>query len=276
MTRLIDLFNLALTKAFSLLLFPVAGLKPVWAMAAVSLVAGIIMLLIFGKVSNQEAIRRVRDQIRGNLIAVRLYQDDIGILLRLQARIMGFTLKYMRYSLVPMLVMMIPVTLLLIQLNLRFSARPLKPGENAVVKVKTREGVSIWDLALTAPDGVVLEAPPVHVEEERATSWRIRADIPGRYELAFRIGDQTIQKKLVVMDRWGSASGLRTGKSAWEMLLYPGEPGIPPAAGVESVQLQYPELKMPMFGWNVPWLVQFFVLSIVFGFAFKGVFKVEV
>ena len=35
-------------------------------------------------------------------------------------------------------------------------------------------------------------------------------------------------------------------------------------------------LAMPVFGWNIHWLVYFFVLSLAFGFAFKGVFGVQI
>jgi len=37
------------------------------------------MLWLFGKVSNQDTIREVRDRIRGNLIAVRLFGDGIAL-----------------------------------------------------------------------------------------------------------------------------------------------------------------------------------------------------
>jgi hypothetical protein len=33
---------------------------------------------------------------------------------------------------------------------------------------------------------------------------------------------------------------------------------------------------MDLFGRHLHWLVVYFVLSIIFGFAFKGVFKVEI
>jgi len=46
------------------------------------------MLWIFGKVSNQDAIHKVRDRIRGNLLGVRIFGDEIGIMFRLQGKIL--------------------------------------------------------------------------------------------------------------------------------------------------------------------------------------------
>ena len=103
-------------------------------MTAISFVSGVVMVWIFGKVSDQDTIRQVRERIRGNLIGVRLFQSDIGVVLQLQRRIFGDTFSYMRYALVPMVVLLVPVVLIMTQLNLRFAARPLEPGESAVIK----------------------------------------------------------------------------------------------------------------------------------------------
>ena len=70
------LFNKLLTLLFGLLFRPFQSFDPIWALIFISLVAGVLMLWLFGKVSNQETIRAVRDRIRGNLLGVRLFGDD--------------------------------------------------------------------------------------------------------------------------------------------------------------------------------------------------------
>ena len=139
MLSVIDNMNLLLNGAFSLLVFPFRGLAPVWPLTFVSLVTGLLMLWIFGLVSNQEAIIRVKDKIRGNLLAIRLYQHDVGIVLKSQARIFRDTLTYMKYSLYPMAVLIVPVVLIIIQLHLNFAAEPLTPGKSILLKVKVRD-----------------------------------------------------------------------------------------------------------------------------------------
>ena len=42
------------------------------------------------------------------------------------------------------------------------------------------------------------------------------------------------------------------------------------------MEISYPVLDLTVFGWNVHWLLAFFVLSIAFGFAFKDALGVEV
>ena len=176
-------FNAAMTKIFDALCWPFLALEPIWAMIAISLLTGVVMLWIFGKISNQDAIKGLKDKIRGNLIGVRLFQHDLKVVFTLQARIIALTLTYMKHSVVPMLVMLPPVLLIIIQLHLRFEARPLKPGEVALVKVKLRDASVLAgaETSLKGPaEGFVVETPPVRIESEREASWRIRAEKPGR------------------------------------------------------------------------------------------------
>jgi hypothetical protein len=264
-----------LTGLFDLLLRPFLGLAPVWALALISLVAGVLMLWIFGKVSDQKKIGAVRDEIRGHLLGLRIFGDEIGLLLMLLGRSLRATAVYMKYAVVPMLVMMIPVALILIQMNLRFAVRPLKPGEKTVVTVKLHEAPTSAGVELDVPSGLVLETPGVRVDSLQEVSWRIRAEEPGDYRLLVRSGGTETEKELRVGTGWGSVSPLRTTK-AMDLLLYPGEPPIDPEGPVESIRLSYDYLPIRVFGYHVNWLVGFFVASIAFGFAFRKRLGVEI
>ena len=280
------ILNGVLTRLFDVLLWPFRGLPPIWALIAISFVTGILMLWIFGKVSNQTKIRTVRERIRGNLIGIRLFGDDLGMLFRLQGRILRQTASYLGHSLLPMLVMLVPILLVLTQMNLRFSVRPMKPGEQAVVTVRLRDASPMREqIRLEVPDGVVLETSGVRIddvsEDFREVAWRIRAEESGEYKLLVKAGVQTVDKDLSVGGGWGAVSALRTGQNFWEVLLWPGEPPVDASAEIESVKVTYAALPLTFLLWDVNamtsgWLVFFFVASIVFGYAFRGVLGVEI
>ena len=277
MVTVIDLTNRALTPIFDLICWPFLGLAPMWAMTAISLVSGVVMVWIFGKVSDQDTIKQVREQIRGNLIGVRLFQSDIGVVLRLQRRIFGDTFHYMRYALVPMVVLLIPVVLIMTQLNLRFASRPFEPGEQALVKTYLRDASTLdGDLRLDAPDGVTVETQAVRIPATREVAWRVRIETHGEHRLRVLAGGQEIETRLIAGDQWGAVPQRRTGRGVLDSLLYPGEPPIPTGHPVEAIEIAYPPLELGAFGWSVNWLVAFFVLSLVFGFAFKDMLGVEV
>ena len=269
-------FNLALTRLFDLLLFPFRGLDALWGLAVVSLVAGVLLLWLFGKTSDQARIHDVRDRIRGNLIGIRLFGDDLGLLFRLQLRIFRQTLTYLRHAMMPMVVMLLPVLLILVQLNLRYAVRPLAPGESAVLTLRLRQGSPLAsDVSLDAPAGVVVETPGVRVPALGEVSWRVRADAPGHHELTLRAGGASVTKELVVGEAWSAVSTLRTA-SIVDSLLNPGEPRIDGASPIASVELQYPPLALSLFGHGVDWLLFFFVASLLSGLAFRRLLGVEI
>jgi hypothetical protein len=276
MNPFVHFISWLLTNLFSCLLWPFQKFNPIWALVFVSWLSGILMLWIFGKVSNQQAIGRVRDRIRGNLLGVRLYQHELRVVLQLQGSILRDTLSYMRYSLIPMLVLILPVGLILAQLNLRFALRPLEPGHPALVKVKLRDSVQRKEeINLETPATIKVETPGVYLMSEKEIAWRIRAERPGYYSLKIRTRSDDIEKELWVGEGWGAVSPLRTAHLG-ELLLYPGEPPINLSELIESIEVKYPVLNLSLFGWRVHWLVLFLFFSIIFGFAFKRVLGVEI
>ena len=143
MVATVNAINVVLTPVFDLICWPFRALAPMWALAAISLASGILLVWLFGKASDQDRIRRIRDRIRGNLIGVRLYRHDIGVVLTLQGRIFGDTFRFMGLALVPMLIMIVPVVLIMTQLNLRFAVRPLAAGEPVLVKALVRNAAAL-------------------------------------------------------------------------------------------------------------------------------------
>jgi len=270
------LLNRVLTGLFDLVFLPFRSLDPLWGLGVVSLVAGILMLWIFGKVSDQERIRSVRDRIRGNLIGIRLFGDDLGLLFRLQLRIFRQTLTYLRHALWPMLVLLIPVLLILVQLNLRFGARPLEPGESTVLTLTLRQASPLeQDVELSVPTGVTVETPGVRIPSRREVAWRLRVEQPGRHRVTVRAGSDSVEKQLVAGGAWSAVSTLRTAGLV-DGLLYPGEPLIDRTSTIASVEVRHAPLPLSLFGFGVDWLLFFFVASLASGFAFRRLLGVEI
>ena len=277
MVPIINLINVVLTPVFDLICWPFRALAPMWALATISLASGILLVWLFGKTSDQDRIREIRDRIRGNLIGVRLFQHDISVVLSLQGRIFGDTFRFMGLALVPMLIMIVPVTLIMTQLNLRFAVRPLEAGEPVLVTVLVRDAAAHdQPIALEVPDGVTVETPPVQIRSTREITWRLRVDRPGDHALVVRVGNETLEKRLAGGTRWGPVAQLRTGRGMVDTLLYPGEPPIAADHGIEAVEIAYPPLDLRLLSIEVDWLIAFLALSMVVGFAFKGVLGVEV
>jgi len=272
-------FNSVIGKIFDILFLPFRGLSPWVAMIVVSFLTGLLMLFIFRHTSNQEGIRRIKNKIKAHLLELRLYKDSLAQQLTSQGKILSANFKYFSYALKPMLVMVIPVMLILIQLNLWFGSRSLDIGDEALVKVKLMEGINPLqtDIRLEVPPGIAVETPPLRIEDEREIDWRLRATEKGVYNILFRYQDETFTKSVAVgQNRLSKIAALKPGKGLLEQAFNPGEKPLPKNAPIESAENTYPGQRMNLFGWRIHWLIAYFGLSIVFGFAFRGVFKVEI
>ncbi len=275
-SQLVQLINWPLTQLFTLLLWPLRTLAPIWPLCLLAAGTGILLLWLFGKVSRQDAIRPVRERIRGNLLGVRLYQHDVRVVLGLQGRILRDTLIYLKYAFVPMLILIVPVILILAQVNLRFAQRPLLPGDTTIVKVTLHGSTSRNDdVGLHTPAGIVVETPGVRIPASGEIAWRIRAEQAGHHTLKVRMANREVDKHLWVGAGWGAVPVLRTWHIG-QALLYPGEPLLGSGADIAAIEIRYPPLALFLFGIQVHWLALFLCVSLLVGFACKRLLGVEI
>ncbi len=275
MTFVFLVINIVLNFLFGLFYDPLKWLGPFWSIVGISGLSGIFLVWVFGKVSNQKAIQRTRNRLSAELIALRLFKDDLRVFFGVQSQVFIWTLNYLKHSLAPMLILMVPTVLILIQLNLHYGVRPLRVAEQALVKVKLRDAAALASgITLKAPASLAIETEGVRIEELKEISWRVRGVSPGRFELIVTDGNLPVSKKVVVGGRLEGVSAIRAGGE--ESLLYPGESPIPRQSVIESIEVRYPELDILVLGWRMNWLILFLVLSLGLGYACKGMLGVQI
>ena len=159
LTQIIVWLN-ALANAVGGFLFAPVGLLAGWLSATLAaIVTGVILLVLFKHTSNQKAIKRVRADIKANLLALKLFKDSAAVAVRSQGRILIAAFWLMVYAIVPILVMSVPVLLVLSQLGLWYQARPLRVHEDGVVTLKLHNTAEAsWpDVRLEPTDALQLD-----------------------------------------------------------------------------------------------------------------------
>jgi uncharacterized membrane protein (DUF106 family) len=271
--------NSLMTGLFDVLFRPFRSLDPWWSMIVVSLLTGLLMLFVFRLTSNQAGIRAVKDRIKAHLLEMRLFKDNLRVTLGSQRRILAANLKYVGYSAKPMLAMIIPLVLILVQLNVWFGYEPLTVGEPVIVKVRLAAGADPLktDLGLEAPPSIRVETPPLRLEKERETDWRIKPESEGVARLRVSGSGVVYEKSIVVGGpALSRLEPVRAGRGFFEELLHPGEAALPAGGPVRSIEVVYPERRLPFLGLRLHWLVAYFALSIVLGYGLKRPLKVEI
>jgi hypothetical protein len=259
------------------LLAPV-GVLPGWLSAnLIAVVTGVMLLVLFKYTSNQRAIKRARDGVNANLLALKLYKDSALVALRAQGCILAGAFRLMVLALVPMLVMVVPVCLLLGQMSLWYEARPLRVGEEAVVTVKLNGEAEapLPEVSLAPAEAAEVTNGPVRVLSKREVCWLIRATRDGQHQLVFHVDGQPVEKELAVGDGMMRVS---TQRPAWvlkDVLLHPGEGPFRPDSPVRSIEIAYPERSSwtSGTGW---WVIYWFAVSMVAALVFRRWLNVNV
>jgi uncharacterized membrane protein (DUF106 family) len=263
----VSLLNAALNSLFDVLLRPLAALPPLASLALVSLATAIVMLLIVRRTSNQRAVNDVKRRIHAALFEIRLFNDDLRAIFRAQSELLRHNLTYLRLSLVPMLWMIVPFVFVLAQLQFQYGYQGLETGRPVLLTAHMRSSDTA---SLEVPSGIRADTGAVVFPAVKEVMWRITPERTGEYELRVLVGPQTFTKTLHVSSRIARRSPARLEAGFVNGVLYPAEPPLPAEAPVASIAVAYPERDFDVFGWQVNWMVVFFVLSIAFAYALKG------
>jgi hypothetical protein len=259
------------------LLAPIAAL-PGWLSATiVSAATGVLFLLAFKYTSNQGAIKRVRNDIKANLFALKLFKDNVAVTFRAQGGLIVGALRLTFLAIVPMVVMMVPVTLILGQMALWYQVRPLQIGEEAVVTLKLNgEPGSSWPEVRLAPTSAArVEVGPVRVLSQREVCWKIAAGEVGYHHLEFEVNGQPVEKELAIGDGFMRVSMQKPEWSWSEALLHPAESPFGRDSLVKSIEVEYPQRSSWTSGTD-KWVIYWFVVSMIAAFCFRRVFNVNI
>src|ERR1700704_6638350 len=131
-------FNRLLNPIFDLLLRALQPLGIVASLAVLSLLTAIAVLLVVRTTSNQRALAAVKRQIHADLFEIRLFNDDLRAMARAQADILRHNATYLRLSLVPMLWMLIPLGLLVAQLQCYFGYSGVAVGQPVLITAQLK------------------------------------------------------------------------------------------------------------------------------------------
>jgi hypothetical protein len=266
----------AITNAIFGVVFAPCGWMPGWlSNTLISAVMGVALLFIFKHTSNQTAIGRVRDSISANLLAVRLYKDNISVTLRSQGRVFLASFKLLYYSIVPLLVMMVPVILVLAQMGLWYQFAPLRKGsERVIVKLELGEqSGAMPNIEMEPNDAVEVELGPVRAAS--SLYWRLKMVEDGEHRLVFRAGEKRVEKQLVIGRGYKRINPVRPGRNIWDVVLYPLEKPFASDSAIQSISVEYPARDSFVSGTDW-WIIYFFVVSMIFAFAFKPYLKVRI
>jgi hypothetical protein len=249
---------------------------PLLLVLAISIVIGLLMVIVFRYTSDQKAIGRAKDRLKANLLAVRLFQDQLPVVMRAYGRILRGTGSYLRLAFTPFLIAILPITFLIIQLDRYFGWMPLQPAQTFLVEARVADPTALNEASLQLPPELSSSAPPVHVPIDREVVWRVVARGEGRYDIGIAAAGQTVSKQVVVTPGLARISPVRLRGNFWERMFTSGEPALADNSPVQSITISYAPRVIPFAWMEWNWIMLFFVVSLIAGFIFKSALGIQV
>ncbi len=253
------------------MLSPFSGRNPMMSLIPLSVLLGVVMLWVFGRTSNQAAIRKVKSELYAHLYEMRLFTDEPLLIWKAQWGLLTANVRYIAMMLVPALVLTAPMILIFAQLECFYGYAPLAPGQETIVTVQLK-GQGAQAPVLHTPDGIAVESPAIRVNGSQQISWRIRALRPVTGDLQFLFPGQTLDKSVKVGAEPQYVSERRVS-SALDLLWYPAESRLP-AGPVDWIELRYPPATVHALGLDLHWLVWMLIFSMASALIFKRQFRV--
>lgn len=281
-----------INRAVDLVMAPFSGMHPMWPLTIWSVIMGVTAMIIYKYTSNQDGIIDAKEKIKGHFFEVWLYIDDAAVIAKAQVNILWNALRYLGYAMPPLVIMIVLFFPLFSNFETRYAMRPVRQGEDVLVKVKLSEKWNGWEdkVRLELPDGIKMVGHPVRftrtikkspksvviLRKEHEVNYKLRPDSEGRLELRLTGKGASFIVPIATGDNYGERAPFYATTSLGLSLLFPPLVSIPEDAGIETVEIKYPEASFPFLGWNTWWVWPFLIISMIAAFAVKGVFKVEI
>ena len=274
--------NYFLTRGCDLLLAPLAKLPPFWGIFFLSLATSLFVLAVYRAVSSPKKVKETKNQIKANILAIRLYRDFWKTIVSSFFKSLYYTGKYFVLNLAPLLLVLPLMFLLFVQMDIRYGMRPFRPGESIQVKARFHGDIGAVDAAIGSNPHFQAAMNPVYIHALREVDWKLKAGANGSTAIAVTIDGTTVGKDLVIdggqpTQRLGlrALSNKKMAASSLAHFIYPAEKLLAPPTPLKSISVQYPARSISFLGFHAHWLVYYLVLTMVIALALKKRFGVE-
>ncbi|MCA8979152.1 MAG: hypothetical protein H6831_13830 [Planctomycetes bacterium] len=271
--------NNAFTRIFDVVLTPLEALGIHASLILVSGVFGVFALWLFKYISWQKGIGATKDKIKGHMIAIRLYQDDLAVVGSSVLKVLGRNFQYLALNFGPFIPLAIPFVFVAAQLVTRYGFDPVPVKDpNGVYLAGQGTQVKLWfdpntpgadELRLVLPEGVVQRSPLVVSSGAGLAFVELLATAPGDHQLKFELPDGTSATKTI------SAGGEprrsmqpERVRGTFSAMLWPAEDMLAADSPFQRIVVGYPERDLGWLpGGPLGVLITFVLASMAFGFA---------
>lgn len=244
-----------------------------------SIVSAVLFMIIFKKASDQKAIEREKGKIVGYLFQIRLYKDSLFLILSSIFHVFKHNLLYVRHTLRPLVIIIIPLLLITVQINQRCGYTPLQPGDDFIVSAKVADAKILEGITCRATPGIALMTPVLRIPDQRRAFWRakVRENAGANEEIVLYASNRVLGRKNVAAIEMPERFSPKTVRArGLEAVLYNAEGFLPDHAKLEQISIDYSRSTYSFLGFPVDAVVLYFIWTLIFALIVKPFFRVVI
>ncbi len=272
------LFNI-LDPILNVVIGPLINAGYLIALIVLALAINLLLLLIYKKTTNQELMKRLKDEMKELQNETKPLKDHPEKMMEVQRRTMETNMKYMKQSLKPNLYTFIPIIIILGWMSTQFAFLPIMPGDEFNVTIQVADPVK--KVTMGSPAGLQLISNATQTVANHEARWTLKAKDEGLKTLQFQTDNEvTAQKNVLVTKERKYLSPVKTQKGIIDYIYGSSEYlTAEEKKAVSSITLtQKPILPLgngSLFGWQPGWLGTYIILSIVLNLVLRKLLKLH-
>lgn len=254
-----DALNGFCNLLFNVLVAPFDELFGYGALITITIVSLVFMplsMLFFKRFSSQKGIAAAKGKIKGHMIEIRIYQDDLFVVMKAVGKVMYYNLKYLFLNFAPFVPLSIPFVIVAAQLVVRFGFAPipveernladLQAGQGVMIEVAMAEGheADAMDLQLVLPPTLTAVSPLVRNAADGVAFQEVVATSAGGADLELRVGTETQAKRIVTGTELERLMQPTRVSSFWSAWLWPAEDTFGADSAIANVSFVYPDREL--------------------------------
>ena len=188
--------NGLLTKIFDVILVPLEFMGNEMALILLSGIFGVLALVVFKYISSQKGIKAAKDKIKGHMIAIRLYQNDLVVVAKSIAKVLLRNLQYVSLNFGPFIPLAPLFVFVVAQTVVRYGFEPLHvvtveeaqvmlPGQGTMLQIEFKDDdrSKAGELEIVWPEGLMPTSKLVRIPSQGKAWQEFVAIAPGDYEV---------------------------------------------------------------------------------------------
>lgn len=261
-----------------------SGMSALTSMVLISFVTSAGVLLIFKYASNQKMIKKYKKMIFGYFLELGLFKDQFKRSMGSQLNILLCNFHYLRYFLIPLILMFIPIFILMMQLDFRMGYKKFNNGDTFIVNVKLDKNIInsqvevLENIQVEPSANVSIDPVPVIIPSDFSISWRgMVKDNSGTQfiKVYMKNSNNYVMKLISPRGDYQSYSIVKKKYESVYDLLFLGEGTIEKMSPFYLVSINNEKEQYSFFGIKFSVLVYYFILTMIFSFIMKPLFKVS-